>query len=87
MTAWTCVIISSLEAVDFGKGLRLVAVAEHAGSFTGLLRNVNGHVHQTFLHVKVLHAPLRAALAPVIFVLGFYCALLSAYVLGRRVLI
>ena len=41
----------------FCKGLRLVAVAEHAGSFKGLLRNFNGRVHQTFLHLQVLPAP------------------------------
>jgi len=72
---------------DFGKGLRLVAVAEHAGSFKGLLRNFNGYVHQAFLHVQVLAAPLRNALAPNIFVLGVQCALISACILGRRVLI
>ena len=85
MTALTCAIISLLEAADFGKGLRLVAVVEHAGSFKGLLQNVNGRVHQTFLHVQVLHAHLRNALAPDIFVLGVHCALLSTCVLGRRV--
>jgi len=57
-------------AADFGKGLRLVAVAEHAGSFKGLRQNFNGRVHQTFLHVQVLRAPLRNALVPNIFVLG-----------------
>jgi len=70
---------------DFGKGLRDVAVAEHAGYV--LLRNFNGRVHQTFLHVQVLHASPCNALAPNIFVLGLQCALLSACTLGTRVLI
>ena len=74
-------------AADFGDGLRLVAVAKHAASFKVLLRNFNGRIHHSFLHVQVLHASLSNALAPNIFVLGVQCALLSACMLGRRVLI
>ena len=74
-------------AVDFGNDLRLVAVAEHAGYFKGLLRNFNGRVHQTFLHLQVLPAPPCNALATNIFVLSVQCALLSACIPGRRVLI
>ena len=74
-------------AADFGEGLRLVAVAKHATSFKVLLRNFNGRIHQTFLHGQVLHASLSNALVPNIFILGVQCALLSACMLGRRVLI
>ena len=56
-------------AANFGKGPRLVAAAEHTGSFKGVLRKFNGRVHQTFLHVQVLPAPPRNALTPNIFVL------------------
>jgi len=74
-------------ATDFGKGLRLVAVAEHAASFKVLLRNFNGRVHQTFLHVQVLHTYPRDALAPNMFLLSLLFTLLSFFSLGRRVLI